>query len=197
MKLGIYGGTFSPPHNGHVRAAKLFLENAQLDKLLIMPAGIPPHKTVKNPVDAQIRMEMCKAAFYGVSDKIEVSDFEVKKGGRSYTIETVEHYLNEGDIYIFCGEDMICSLDTWVRAEELMKLCSFYTLARDLYGKNEVLNAAKRLKKEYGARITVLNEEPLTVSSTEIRKAVFEKKDVSGLVPQKVCEIIEKYKLYR
>lgn len=197
MKIGIYGGTFSPVHNGHVRAAKLFIEKAELDKLLIMPAGIPPHKTVSYPVDATLRFEMCKAAFEDISDVIEVSDFEINKSGKSYTVETVEHFCDQGDISVLCGEDMICSLDTWFRAVDLMKTCSFYALARENGGESRVAEAADRLIRDYGASVTVIYEQPLEISSTEIRDAVSKGKDVSGLVPAKVYEIINKYGLYR
>lgn len=196
MKTGIYGGTFSPVHNGHVRAAELFLEKLSLDRLIIMPAGIPPHKEVTQKVDGAIRYEMCLAAFLPLSDKVEVSDFEIKKDGKSYTIDTARHF--EGDeLWILCGEDMLLSLDTWYRADELMRRCSFAALSRTL-GENEKMRLhAEKLRDEYGAVIEIIDAEPFEVSSTEIREKVKSGEDISSLVPGGVLEIINDRNLYR
>ena len=197
MKIGIYGGTFSPVHNGHVRAAWLFMEHVKLDKLMIMPAGIPPHKEMECPVSADVRLEMCKAAFLPLSPIVEVSDYEISKEGKSYSILTVEHFENEGELCILCGEDMICSLDRWFRAEELMKKAEFAAMAREDDGLSRVEEAAERLRREYGARITVIKEPALEVSSTEVREAIKNGSDASNLVPCAVLNIINEKGLYR
>lgn len=196
MKTGIYGGTFSPVHNGHVRAAELFLEKLSLDRLIIMPAGIPPHKEVTERVDGSIRYEMCRAAFLPLSDRVEVSDFEIKKEGKSYTIDTARHF--EGDeLWILCGEDMLLSLDTWYRADELMRRCSFAALSRML-GENEKMRLhAEKLRGEYGAVVEIIDGEPFEVSSTEIRERVKLGEDISSLVPAGVLKIINDRNLYR
>ncbi len=197
MKIGIYGGTFSPVHNGHVRAAKLFMQYVKLDKLIIMPTGIPPHKEVTEPITSQMRYEMCKAAFLPLSPIVEVSDYEIKKEGKSYSILTVEHLSREGDaLCLLCGEDMICSLDSWYRADELMKKAEFATIAREEDGKERVLEAARKLEENFGARITVINEPALQISSTEVREAVAAGRDVSKLVPEAVLRIIKENGLY-
>ncbi len=197
MKIGIYGGTFSPVHNGHIRAAKLFMQYSDLDKLIIMPAGIPPHKKISYPIAPEIRLEMCKAAFLPLSPIVEVSDYEIKKEGKSYTVLTAEHFLKLGELCILCGEDMICSLDTWYRADELMKMVSFAAIAREEDGFGRVKEAALRLKRDYGANIHLIREKALEVSSTEIRDAISGGEDVSSLVPECVLRIINENGLYR
>jgi len=197
MKIGIYGGTFSPVHNGHVRAALLFMEYVKLDKLMIMPAGIPPHKEMKCPVSAETRLEMCKAAYLSLSPIVEVSDYEIKKEGKSYTVLTVEHFEDEGELCILCGEDMICCLDSWYRAEELMKKAEFAVMARKDDGLSRVEAAAERLRREYGAKITVIKEPALEISSTGVREAIKSGLDVAEMVPPAVLDIINEKGLYR
>lgn len=197
MKIGIYGGTFSPPHNGHLRAAKLFLDTYSFDKLIIMPAGIPPHKSAPTDITPDIRFEMCKRAFSSISEKVEVSRFEIDKKARSYTVETVEHFLGEGSITVLCGEDMILSLDTWFRAEELMKMCSFAAIIRHPGARERVADKIKELEKSYGASIDLIDVCALEVSSTQIRERISNNEDISELVPEEVLTVIKKYDLYR
>lgn len=197
MKIGIYGGTFSPVHNGHVRAAKLFLQYISPDRLIIMPAGIPPHKQMDIPVSCGLRLEMCKAAFEEISERVEISDFEMNRKGKSYTVETVEHFSELGQVFVLCGEDMICSLDTWYRAGDLMQMAEFVAIAREEGGTRRVFEAAERLRREYGARITVIDERPLEISSTAVRNALKNGEDVSDLVPSRVIDIINENGLYR
>ena len=115
-KLGIYGGTFNPPHNGHIYAAEKFIEACNLDKLLIMPALIPPHKQV-NDDSPYARLEMTKLAFSNSKyypEKLSVSDYEITSKQISYTYKTLEHFANdETELYFLCGTDMFISLGSW------------------------------------------------------------------------------------
>ena len=95
MKTGIYGGTFSPPHLGHYLAARAFLEKVELDELLIIPALVPPHKQIKYEDDPVSRLEMCRLAFADL-DKTSVSDLELNRGGKSYTVMTLRELAREG-----------------------------------------------------------------------------------------------------
>lgn len=199
MKIGIYGGTFSPVHLGHVRAARAFLDDVLPDLLIIMPAGNPPHKNEWGSVNAQDRFEMCKAAFEDISDRISVSDFEIKKSAKCYTYETVM-YLKEkypdSDFTVLCGEDMILCLDEWFEAEQLMKQCSFKALARGNNNK-KLEEKIALLNEKYGADISLIAAEPIEISSTEIRNMIANGEDVSSFVPEKVLGIINKKHLYR
>ena len=101
-KIGLYGGTFGPPHLGHVYAAKTFLREVAPDRLLIMPAGIPPHKEKAAGDTPELRLAMCRAAF-GDLPHTEISDYEIRKPGKSYTVETLEHLAAPGrEITMLC-----------------------------------------------------------------------------------------------
>jgi nicotinate-nucleotide adenylyltransferase len=105
IRLGIYGGTFSPPHLGHVSAARSFVRGADLDKLIIMPDFTPPHKLDFGNATAEDRLEMCRIAFADVPCT-EVSDFEILRGGKSYTYVTLEAFAKENvDLFFLCGTE--------------------------------------------------------------------------------------------
>ena len=87
-RIGIYGGTFSPPHNGHLQAVKAFMEQMWLDFVYVIPAAIPPHKTVDCDVTPEQRLDMCRLAFADV-EGVYVSDMEIARGGTSYTVDTL------------------------------------------------------------------------------------------------------------
>ena len=151
MKIGLYGGTFSPPHLGHIRAAECFKEGAELDKLIVMPAGIPPHKAVNNPIDQKKREEMVRIAFEGIG---EVSDYEMKKEGASYTYLTLR-WLKEqydADIYLCMGEDMFLSLDKWREAEEIFDSSIVLCLKREATSFEAIDNKKTEFEEKYNAR---------------------------------------------
>ena len=123
MRVGIYGGTFSPVHNGHVAAAKAFMEQMWLDILYVIPTGVTPHKDMKGDATASDRLEMCRLAFEGVEGVI-VSDLEMRREGKSYTVDTLRELSGEDRrIFLLCGTDMMLTLDTWYQAEEIFRLC--------------------------------------------------------------------------
>lgn len=113
IKIGIFGGTFDPVHNEHVKVAKIAIEKLELDKLIIMPTFIPPHKT-RTVTDGRIRLEMLRSCFSGI-EKIEVSDYEITKGGTSYTYQTVEYFKKkyQCELYFLVGTDMLTNFKTW------------------------------------------------------------------------------------
>ena len=122
IRIGIYGGTFSPPHNGHIAAAKAFMEQMWLDFLYVIPTGTPPHKEMSVPTDAAHRLEMCRLAFSGV-EGVYVSDMEMRREGRSYTVDTLRELTGEDRrLFLLCGTDMMLTLDQWREPEEIFKL---------------------------------------------------------------------------
>ena len=102
MRIGIFGGTFDPPHSGHVCLCKAFLERFNIDKLYVIPTFIPPHKEIKSMTQTAQRFEMTEIAFSNISDKIVVSDMEIKRQGKSYTALTIKEFKDQGfdDIYL-------------------------------------------------------------------------------------------------
>lgn len=198
MRTGLFGGTFNPVHNGHIAAMKAFSEAARLDRLVVMPTGTPPHKRFEREVSDSDRLEMLKLA---VGSLGEVSDYEMKKDGKSYTVETLEYLKSvypDDDFFLYMGSDMLLSFETgWRRIEDIMKMCSIVALSRTGDDFEKLEEYAAYLRKKYGAKIEVCRFEPKVVSSSQIRALLSEGKDVSALVPKAVLNYMEEKKLYR
>ena len=197
MRIGLYGGTFSPPHSAHVRAAKLFFEKAELDRLYVMPAGIPPHKAADEWGKSEHRLEMTKRAF---SSFATVSDYEILKEGRSYTVETLRHLKElcpEDELYMLVGEDMFLSLDTWRSPDEIMKLATIVALRRKGGDVSVLEAAAENYKERYGAKIMIIEDEPMELSSTQIRNMIAAGESADRLLPESVSEYIKENNLYK
>ncbi|MBE6541729.1 MAG: nicotinate (nicotinamide) nucleotide adenylyltransferase [Ruminococcaceae bacterium] len=196
-RIGLFGGTFAPPHLGHVHAVRTMSEHLELDKILIMPASIPPHKIMLNVDAAETRYEMCRAAFCGI-DKVEVSDFEIKKGGISYTYETLEYLCGENrEIYFLCGTDMFLTIDKWKNSERIFELAKIVCVPRYFGGFEKITEKAEEYKNNFSADVIVIGEDPFEVSSTEIRDLVERGDDLSKYIPREVIKIINDEKLYR
>ena len=115
MRICIYGGTFDPPHIGHMHACREFLNAFTVDKMYVIPTSTPPHKIRSSTVSGEDRLDMCKLAFSEISPLIEISDVELKREGKSYTADTINEIkaLGYNDLYFLCGTDMLLTLDTW------------------------------------------------------------------------------------
>lgn len=141
MRIGIYGGTFNPPHIGHVHAAEEAGRVLGLDKLLIVPDNVPPHKTLPegSPDNAQ-RLEMARLAF-GAVPCAEVSDLELRREGKSYSVDTVRAVhaqYPDAELWLLMGSDMLNILHLWHEPETLMRLANIGTFARDSAGEQEI-----------------------------------------------------------
>lgn len=202
-KIGIYGGTFDPIHNGHVRAALAFLRQSDAEKLYIIPTSIPPHKTQASTVDPKDRLRMCELAFspypeYGV--RLVVSDYEISKGGRSYTVQTLRHFAKEADeIELLCGTDMFLTLDLWRAPKEIFARAKIAYIRResdrDLDEKTE--EKKREYEEKYGASVKRIDAPVFEIASGDVRKLIAEGKKLDGLVPDPVIEYIETNRLYR
>lgn len=169
-RVGLYGGTFSPPHAGHVNAAANFAEAMDLQKLIIMPAGIPPHKVVEDPVPSEMRLEMCRLAFAEVG-AAEVSDYEISKEGLSYTVDTLRHlYPTCGRVYLLCGDDMLLTLDKWRESGEIFRMAHIVCMRRYNTDASMLYEKAKEYEERFGASVTFIDATPLPVSSTDVRE---------------------------
>ena len=196
MRIGLFGGTFSPPHLGHTRAARCFVEDGELDKLIVMPTYISPHKVQDEYGTPEIRLELAHLAFDGLG---EVSDYEIKQGGKSFTYLTLRYLRSEypdAQICLCVGEDMFLSLDSWREADELMKNAEILCLMRE-NGSESIVKAAKaEFEEAYGAKIKILKYSPLPVSSSEVRTKCASGEEFHSLVPTKVYEYIVENELY-
>lgn len=191
MKIGVFGGTFNPPHNGHVRLAKAAADELKLDKLLVIPSCIPPHKIAAKLADGQERLEMCRLAF-GCDPRFEVSPMELERGSRSYAVETLRELkalYPDSELYFIVGSDMLESFDKWYLWQEILSLSVLCAASRE-EGYSPDLSRFGKLAE----RIKIITLDPLEVSSTQIRNSAGE---VSPeLLDPKVAAYIREHGLY-
>ena len=199
-RLGIYGGTFSPPHLGHVGAAKSFYGAVPLDKLLIIPDFLPPHKQIDGEISADDRIEMCKLAFADVKGA-EVSDIEIKRGGKSYTALTLaELSSDENELYFLCGTDMFLTLGEWYKPEEIFKLATICFVRRENDKENdlEIQRRTEEYINRFSARIIQISAPVTEISSSELRLAIKEDDErLVELLPSSVLKYIKERGLYK
>lgn len=198
LRIGIYGGSFSPIHNGHIKAVKAFLEQMQLDFCYVIPTAIPPHKESGGVVDAKHRIRMCELAFEG-TDGIVVSDIEIKRGGKSYTVDTLRALSGEDRrLFFLMGTDMMLTLGEWRSPEEIFRLCYPVYMRRETDKANDaaIIEKISEYIEKYGKVVRRIVADPIEISSTEIRKMVCEGRDVSDLVPKAVADYIRENKLF-
>ena len=189
MRIAIYGGSFNPMHIGHEKIVDYVLNNLNMDKIIIIPVGIPSHRE-NNLEQSDTRLKICKEIFKG-NKKIEVSDIEIKSEGKSYTYDTllklIDLYGENNEFFEIIGEDSLKSLKTWKNYEELLKICKFIVFRRkddkNIQIDEEFLN---------NKNIIILENEYYDISSTEIRNMVKNNEDISAFVNKKVKKIIEK-----
>ena len=199
MRVGIYGGTFSPVHNGHVAAAKAFMEQMWLDILYIIPTGVTPHKTMKGDATAADRLEMCRLAFEGMEGVI-VSDLEMRREGKSYTVDTLrELYDPDGRLFLLMGTDMLLTLDKWREPEEIFRLCYPVYIRREEDGALDaaIVEKIKTYQEKYGKVVRRIVAPAIEISSTDVRAAVAEGFPIEGAVPSSVAAYIRDRGLYR
>ena len=197
-RIGIYGGTFSPPHNGHLQAAKAFMEQMWLDILYVIPTAIPPHKEMDVPVSAEDRLEMTRRAFSGM-EGVYVSDMEIARGGRSFTVDTLRELSGEDRrLFLLCGTDMMLTLDQWRAPEEIFRLSYPVYIRReaDRTLDQKIIDKIAEYREKYGKVVRRIVTEPIELSSNEIRTRLAESKQISHLVPASVETYIRDKHLY-
>ncbi len=203
-KLGIYGGTFSPIHNGHVKAALEFFRLMELDKLLVIPTAKPPHKAEVAGATAEDRLNMAKLAFSECEEykagKIEISDFEIAKGDKSYTVHTLEHFAKDGQrICLLMGTDMFLTLGKWYRSEDIFTLADIVLFRRedDAEFDSQITEKDKEYREKFSAKTYFIEGTPIEISSTELREKISRGEDVSEFIPSKTLLYISENGLYR
>lgn len=198
-RIGVYGGTFSPPHLGHLHAARAFLEGEEMDKLLVIPTHVPPHKTRTESTSSADRLAMCRLAF-SFSPRIEVSDMEIIREGKSYTSDTLRALSREGRRLIFlCGTDMFLTLGKWHEPETVFALADIVCMRRedDPALTTALTEKAAAYRKTFGAVIRFLQADAIELSSGSIRERIAAKEEWKTLLPPHVAAYIEERGLYR
>lgn len=201
-KIGIYGGTFNPPHVGHILAAQQCREQLGLDKVILIPAAIPPHKALgDDSADAATRLALTRLAVQGV-DGLTVSDIELNRGGTSYTVDTLRQIkasYHHDKLYLLMGTDMFLSFESWRSPEQIAKLARPVCLHRGRENPQlqlEIEQQAKKLKKQYHCTPVLLDNACVDISSTQVRRLLFFGCAQSYLPPA-VLEKIESERLYQ
>ena len=200
-RIGVLGGTFNPIHIGHLIMAEEVCKHHHLSRVIFIPAYIPPHKYVNNLADAIHRYQMVKAAV-NENDKFEISDLEIRREGKSYTIDTVQeilhHYGEDCEVFLIMGADSLNELELWKNIKKLSQLCHFVIVNRPGYSTDTSDKLAELIGNENILDIERLRIEiePVGVSSTEIRKRLKDGIEIKGLVPECVEAYIEEYGLY-
>lgn len=196
-KMAIFGGTFDPIHNGHLNIAYEALDLLNLDKIIFMPSGNPPHKLEKNVTDADIRYNLIEEGIKG-EKRFEVSKFEILNHELSYTYITLEYFKHKyPDLYFLTGADCLMEIESWKNVTKILSLAKLIVFNRPPYKAEDVSKQREHIQNKYGGQIILLNAKMIDVSSTFIRSAIKNNINIEKFLPKKVYEIIKKEKLYR
>jgi len=191
MRIGLLGGTFNPIHRAHVQMAQIARDEAALDLVLLMVAADPPHKPVDEDVPADERFRLVQIAVSG-EERIEASDQEILRGGKSYSLLTLQELraqYPEAGISIIIGSDTLSDLPNWYHPEEVLAIADVLCVPRVGIDQNDTATA-QMLRERYGARVRLLSAKADMIASTEIRKRLTAGLPVEGLMPDLVEQAI-------
>ena len=195
-RIGLFGGSFNPIHSGHINLAVSVMEKLMLDKVIFIPSGLAPHKSSSEYADSADRLEMCRLATEEY-ESFEVSDYEINKSGKSYSVYTVEHFRKifpDDELFLMVGSDMLLTFDTWFRYEDILKNAVLAAVSRNGNDFDELYKMTKRLS-DLG-RIVVVNNDAITISSSKIRKMIKNNEDIYCYLNRKVVKYIILKNLY-
>jgi nicotinate-nucleotide adenylyltransferase len=199
LRLGLLGGTFNPPHIGHLVCAQEAWVQLGLDRVLLVPVFSPPHKEADADPGVELRLALCEAAVVG-DERLGVSRADADVPGRSYTVDTLNRLHDarpEDQLTFIVGGDMAASLPQWREPQAILELCTIAAAARDGVGRDAVLERLDRELPGASDRIRFFDMPRIDVSSTLIRRRVAAGEPVRYLVPDAVAARIEREGLYR
>jgi nicotinate-nucleotide adenylyltransferase len=203
MKIGVFGGTFNPPHKGHTRLVTEFCEKLRLDRVLIIPDKAPVHKSAEGLEPDTDRLKMCRLAFF--DKRFEVSDIEIKRDTDSYTVYTlreIKKMYPDDDLYLIIGSDMFLMFSRWYEYREILSMCTLCVASRceeesldelRRYSENELKIPIDGLT---GKGIIISPVEPFEISSTELRSLLKTGESTEKYLDGKVRKYIEDRGLY-
>lgn len=192
MRIGIFGGSFDPPHNGHIAIATHAAGRLELDRTILIPSATPPHKLDRDLTSPEHRMAMCELAVADVSG-LTVSDIELGREGVSYTVDTLLELNGDfpgGELYLLIGMDNYLEFHLWRDPDRILELATVVVMDRPGYQTRQVDPRA-------GGRIVRVEVPQVDVSSTQIRRLVRLGEPISHLVPKTVEEYISVHRLYQ
>lgn len=195
--IGIIGGTFNPIHLAHLYIAYESKVQLNLDKVIFIPTGSPPHKDNRGILGASLRYSMVEKAI-GSYDGFEISDYEIEKIGYSYTYETLEEFKSPNcKLFFITGADCLMDIEKWKYPEKIFELCTFVVSTRGGYNNDKLKNQKKYIEKKYNTSIEFLDIIDLEISSSMIRKRIKENKKVDFFLSAGVLDFIIKNNLYK
>ena len=171
-RIGIYGGTYSPPHIGHMKAAEYAIEALKLDRLLLIPTGVSPHKAMSAGATSADRLEMLRLSAAGM-EKAQVSDLEIRRQGSSYTVDTLRAIREENpgaELGLLMGTDMFVSFLNWREPESILSLATLAVFCRGERGEGEQIEAQMENLEAMGAKIRLVENPVNAISSTDLRR---------------------------
>ena len=206
MKVLLYGGTFDPPHNGHLNNLRAAAARVQPDKVVVMPAGLSPFKQ-KTSAPGALRLEMC-SCFHALEEdadtipQLEVSGWEIEQaaaGNRNYTVLTVEKLARENpgaQLYLAIGSDMLLSFEGWHRWQDILRIARVVVTSRDV-GDAPALHAKAKQLDPSGGRILFAPVQALPMSSSQLRARLANGEECEAELPEEVRSVIRREGLYR
>jgi nicotinate-nucleotide adenylyltransferase len=197
VRIGILGGTFNPPHLGHLVCAQEAYRELALDSVTLIPASIPPHKPVEDEPGAHHRLELCRLAVAD-DERFDVSDIELHRDGPSYTVDTLQELTSRApntEHFLIVGGDIAAGLPRWREPERVLELATLAVAKRRGTARGAVHTALNSLRG--GELVRFFQMPRIGVSSTMIRRRVRAGQPIRYLVPDRVSEYIEQEGLYR
>lgn len=196
MRIGILGGTFNPPHLAHLVCAQEAHRELGLDRVLWVPAAIPPHKPVEAEPGAQHRLELCRRAIDG-DERFAVSDMELRRAGPSYTVDTLKELSSQSptdELFLILGGDIAAGLPEWREPERVLELATVAIAHRRGTARAKVQKALDQIRGGDRARFFAMPR--IGISSTMVRRRVRAGQPIRYLVPDGVLEYIETHGIY-
>jgi nicotinate-nucleotide adenylyltransferase len=197
VRIGILGGTFNPPHLGHLICAQEAYLQLGLDRVTLIPARIPPHKPVEDEPGAEHRLELCRLAIRGDEERFDVSEIEVTREGPSYTVDTLEALNSRApdqELFLIVGGDIAAGLPSWHRAERVLSLATLAVAKRRGTPQEAVEQALSTLPG--GERTQFFRMPRIGISSTMLRDRVRSREPIRYYVPDAVENYIDQHRLY-
>jgi nicotinate-nucleotide adenylyltransferase len=197
VRIGILGGTFNPPHLGHLICAQEAYLQLGLDRVTLIPARIPPHKAVEDEPGAEHRLELCRLAIRGDEERLAVSDLEIARDGPSYTVDTLEALHSSApdhELYLIVGGDIAAGLPDWHEPERVLSLATLAVAERRGTPRAAVDDALGSLQG--GERTRFFRMPRIAISSTMLRERVKSGQPIKYYVPDRVAGYIKRHHLY-
>ena len=194
IRIGLLGGSFDPIHNGHLKLANWVKNKLSLNRIIFIPAAVPPHKQNIKLTDSKHRYRMVEIAIENYPD-FEISDVELKRNGISYTIDTIFYFkqifkLDKENLFLIIGADSLLDFHNWKDPEEIIENCQIVVLQRPEVNLNNV-------KTKYKCQAIILQSPLIDISATDIRRRIREGESIAQIVPTAVEQYINEHNLYK